>query len=94
MSYLYRNVALIEEIDRHNTLRDNAVENNADVETLREIDETHEGYIKMIGGGGDGGKHYLKTMGYSLFGGGENEDGLTQEQQSTLEYNMNLINNL
>lgn len=92
MDKLYRNVALIEEIDRYNTLKDSAVENNADIETLREIDEAHEGYIKMIDDGG--GKHYLKTMGYFLFDGDENEDVLTQEQQYTLEYNLNLINSL
>lgn len=91
MDKLYRNIALIEEIDRYNTLRDNAVENNADDETLREIDEAHEGYIKMID---DDGKHYLKTMGYFLFDGDENEDGLTFEQQATLEHNLNMINSL
>lgn len=93
MDKLYRNIALIEEIDRYNTLKDSAVEKNVDAEALRVIDEAHEGYIKMIDDDG-GGKLYLKTMGYSLFDGDENEDVLTQEQQYTLEYNLNLINNL
>lgn len=92
MSYFYRNIALVQEVDRYNTLKDSAVENDADAETLRKIDEAHEDYIKMIDGGG--GKHYLKTMGYSLFGGDENEDGLTLEQQATLEHNLNMINKL